>query len=224
MGTRAGIEYIAFLQDNNGLGLYPPRCLVRALIYDLVVNTVAVPRVAKQAIGALVKLSNVVTGSKLTMNVEHDFLDSLLKGSEYGDDRGQGGGTEAGGDVSDPLTGYSPYPGNTNQILFCIKSYLNMLFYFGQIEDFVNPSLKEGNTGTFKRPTWLKCMMQDCPKALENNPHLPHKQVSPCYLPGLASVRSGIPPAMLQSWLRTVSLRRRHGLRRVINTSHRQSF
>ena len=64
--------------------------------YDM--NSLAVPRRAKEAIGGIAALKKP-DGSTLTINVEYNLLDPLLRASGWAD-----------GDVNDD-TGYSPYPG-----------------------------------------------------------------------------------------------------------------
>lgn len=65
--------------------------------YD--VNSLAVPRMAKEAIGALALLRNAETGHSMTINVEYNQLDPLLRAT-----------TSPQGDVNDD-TGFSPFPG-----------------------------------------------------------------------------------------------------------------
>ena len=64
--------------------------------YDM--NSLAVPRKAKEAIGGIAALKKP-DGQTLTINVEYNLLDPLLRASGWDD-----------GDVNDD-TGYSPYPG-----------------------------------------------------------------------------------------------------------------
>ena len=64
--------------------------------YDM--NSLAVPRKAKEAIGGIAALKKP-GGGALTINVEYNLLDPLLRASGWAD-----------GDVNDD-TGYSPYPG-----------------------------------------------------------------------------------------------------------------
>ena len=52
----------------------------------------------------------------LVINVEYNQLDPLL--SSQGDRRG---------DVADPRTGYSPYPGNANNIVLEMDAYARTL-------------------------------------------------------------------------------------------------
>ena len=65
--------------------------------YD--VNSLAVPRRAKEAIGAIALLKNEGTGHQMTVNVEYNQLDPLLRAT-----------THPEGDVNDD-TGFSPFPG-----------------------------------------------------------------------------------------------------------------
>jgi hypothetical protein len=46
-------------------------------------------------------------GRTMVINVEYNQLDPLLRATGHPD-----------GDVNDPETGFSPYPGNINQVLF----------------------------------------------------------------------------------------------------------
>lgn len=50
-------------------------------------------------------IPHTVAGRKIVINVEYNQLDPMLRSSGYAD-----------GDVNDPKTGFSPYPGNINQV------------------------------------------------------------------------------------------------------------
>lgn len=92
-----------------------------------------------------------------TINVEYNQLDPLLRASGFPD-----------GDVNDKDTGYSPYPGNINQLLFELKSYSGVLERTrGIMPEFVNPKYKDEAKTVFKKPARLECMMQDFPTVLE---------------------------------------------------------
>ena len=69
--------------------------------YDM--NSLAVPRKAKEAIGGISALRRE-DGSSLTINVEYNLLDPLLRANGWAD-----------GDVND-ATGYSPYPGERRRL------------------------------------------------------------------------------------------------------------
>ena len=94
----------------------------------------------------------------LTINVEYNQLDPLL--------RTQG---DCKGDVADPVTGYSPFPGNANNFVIDMESYAKTLAGEDQgvVLEFVNPKYKDDTRTEFKKPTRLECMMQDIPKLFQ---------------------------------------------------------
>lgn len=93
----------------------------------------------------------------LVINVEYNQLDPLL--------RAQGDCT---GDVADE-TGYSPFPGNANNIVIEMGAYAKTLRGEdeGVVLEFVNPKYKDETRTDFKKPTRLECMMQDIPKLFQ---------------------------------------------------------
>jgi len=114
-------------------------------------NSVAIPRLPGESIGAICNLVNSSTGQSLTVNVEYNQLDPLLKE------------TPAGGDKPDS-TGFSPFPGNINVLVFKLPEYTECLERTGGIvPEFVNPKWADASKTTFKSPTRLECMMQDFP-------------------------------------------------------------
>jgi hypothetical protein len=72
--------------------------------YDM--NSLAVPRKAKEAIGGIAALRRP-DGTALTINVEYNLLDPLLRANGYPD-----------GDVND-ASGWSPFPGLPAQHRMC---------------------------------------------------------------------------------------------------------
>lgn len=94
----------------------------------------------------------------LVINVEYNQLDPLL--------RTQG---DCLGDVADEKTGYSPFPGNANNIIIEMSAYAKTLRGEDQgvVLEFVNPKYKDETRTTFKKPTRLECMMQDIPKLFQ---------------------------------------------------------
>ena len=89
--------------------------------------------------------------------MEYNQLDPLLRANGFKD-----------GDVNDKKTGYSPYPGNINQLLFKLEDYCAALEKSqGLMPEFVNPKYKDVKKMVFKKPTRLECMMQDFPTVLE---------------------------------------------------------
>lgn len=85
-----------------------------------------------------------------TINVEYNQLDPLLRASGFPD-----------GDVNDEKTGFSPFPGNINQLVFKLGPYAEALNRTnGAMPEFVNPKYKDAEKTVFKKPTRLECMMQ----------------------------------------------------------------
>ncbi|KAL0314374.1 UNVERIFIED_CONTAM: Peroxisome biogenesis protein 1 [Sesamum angustifolium] len=118
------------------------------------VNSLAVPRKAKEAIGGITKLTHK-DGRTMVINVEYNQLDPLLRATGNPD-----------GDVNCE-TGYSPFPGNINQLILEVGPYLEELSKTGgAIKEFVNPKYKDSTKTAFKSSTRLECMMQDYPKTL----------------------------------------------------------
>ncbi|GAX73526.1 hypothetical protein CEUSTIGMA_g978.t1 [Chlamydomonas eustigma] len=150
-----GLKWVCFFQDTNALVF---RALIAALAvsakHDYDMNSLAVPRKAKEAIGAISLLEHR-DGSTLTINVEYNQLDPLLRAT-----------INKEGDVND-TTGWSPFPGNINQLVLKLDSYVQQLSRTGGvISEFVNPKYKDSTKTVFKSSTRLECMMQDYPKAL----------------------------------------------------------
>jgi UDP-sugar pyrophosphorylase len=91
-----------------------------------------------------------------TINVEYNQLDPLLRATGFPD-----------GDVNDKTTGFSPFPGNINQLLFKLEPYSKALDSTqGLMPEFVNPKYKDEAKTVFQKPTRLECMMQDFPTVL----------------------------------------------------------
>lgn len=109
------------------------------------------------------------------------------------------------GDVNDE-SGYSPFPGNINQLVFHLASYNKVLERTqGVMPDFVNPKYKDSAKTIFKKPTRLECMMQEFPTVLstEEAAHVGFTQAaaSICFSPvknavadGAALQAKGTPP------------------------------
>lgn len=151
-----GIEWTVFFQDTNGLAFHTlALALGVSSKRDLIMNSITCPRKAKQAIGAITKLTK--GDEERTINVEYNQLDPLLRATGHDD-----------GDVNDPSTGFSPYPGNINQLLFKLEPYVSALERTnGLMPEFVNPKYNDEEKTVFKKPTRLECMMQDFPTVLE---------------------------------------------------------
>ncbi|XP_058753226.1 UDP-sugar pyrophospharylase-like [Vicia villosa] len=151
----AGLKWVLFFQDTNGLLFKAiPSALGVSSTKQYHVNSLAVPRKAKEAIGGITKLTHS-DGRSMVINVEYNQLDPLLRASGYPD-----------GDVNSE-TGYSPFPGNINQLILELGPYIEELAKTGgAIQEFVNPKYKDASKTSFKSSTRLECMMQDYPKTL----------------------------------------------------------
>jgi len=122
-------------------------------------NSICIPRLAGEAAGAIARLEHKTDPEKsLVINVEYNQLDPLLK--TQGDKKG---------DVPDPATGYSPFPGNSNILVLEMSAYAKTLRGEDQgvVVEFVNPKYKDDTRTEFKKPTRLECMMQDIPKLFQ---------------------------------------------------------
>jgi len=181
-----GIKWAVFFQDTNGLAFHPlPIALGVSAKLDLIMNSITVPRKAKQAIGAITLLKNQ-NGEEKTINVEYNQLDPLLRGSGFPD-----------GDVNDENTGFSPYPGNINQLVFKLEPYVEILESTkGAMPEFVNPKYKDVEKTIFKKPTRLECMMQDFPTVLEGeySKHVGFTSISAnlCFSPVKNTIADGV--------------------------------
>ena len=146
-----------FFQDTNALAL---KTLTSVLGVskknNWEMNTITVPRMPGEAIGAICKLVDETDPSKeIVINVEYNQLESLLKAK-----------WNAAGDVAN-AKGFSHFPGNTNTLVFKLREYVaNLERTKGVIPEFVNPKYACELRNKFKAPTRLECMMQDYPKLL----------------------------------------------------------
>ncbi|KAK9821196.1 hypothetical protein WJX74_008774 [Apatococcus lobatus] len=150
-----GVSHICFFQDTNGLVFRAlPAALGVSVAHDFDLNSLAVPRKAKEAIGGIARLTHR-DGRSMTVNVEYNQLDPLLRATTHPD-----------GDTNDS-SGFSPFPGNINQLVVKADSYAQQLERTGGlIAEFVNPKYADSSRSKFKSPTRLECMMQDYAKEL----------------------------------------------------------
>lgn len=157
---KEGKTHVIFIQDTNGLvinGVIPS--LGVSVSKGFHMNSLCIPRLAGEAAGAIARLEHKSDPEKsLVINVEYNQLDPLL--------RTQGDCT---GDVADPTTGYSPFPGNANNLVLQLSAYAKTLRGEdeGVVLEFVNPKYKDKTRTDFKKPTRLECMMQDIPKLFQ---------------------------------------------------------
>ncbi|XVF36996.1 hypothetical protein REPUB_Repub19eG0106800 [Reevesia pubescens] len=146
----AGLRWVLFFQDTNGLQFKAiPASLGVGAIKQYHVNSLAVQRKAKEAIGGITRLTHS-DGRSMVINVEYNQLDPLLRATGHSD-----------GDVNCE-TGYSPFPGNINQFLGKKKMSLDHVIRF--ILRYCR--YKDASKTSFKSSTRLECMMQDYPKTL----------------------------------------------------------
>ncbi|GFY85572.1 UDP-sugar pyrophosphorylase [Actinidia rufa] len=124
----AGLRWVLFFQDTNGLLFKAlPASLGVSATNQYQVNSLAVHRKAKEAIGGIAKLTHA-DGRTMVINVEYNQLDPLLRATGFPD-----------GDVNCE-TGYSPFPGNINQLILELGPYIEELTKTrGAIKEFVNP-------------------------------------------------------------------------------------
>ncbi|MEE9369223.1 MAG: UTP--glucose-1-phosphate uridylyltransferase [Pontiella sp.] len=149
---KEGIDYLMFIQDTNGPSFNTLPAAIGVSFengYDF--NSLAINRVPGEAVGALAKL--VGNGKELTLNVEYNQLDPLLRAT-----------ISPEGDIADER-GFSMFPGNCNTLLIRTASYVKILEASqGIIAEFVNPKYADETKTSFKKPTRLETMMQDLPK------------------------------------------------------------
>jgi UDP-sugar pyrophosphorylase len=152
-----GIEHLLFIQDTNGQVFNAMPAALGVSVekgYDF--NSIAVNRIPGEAVGGLAKL--VGNGKELTLNVEYNQLDPLLRAT-----------VSPEGDVPNDQ-GFSLFPGNINVLIIRMASYVRILKASqGIIAEFVNPKYADETKTSFKKPTRLETMMQDLPKLFGPN-------------------------------------------------------
>jgi UDP-sugar pyrophosphorylase len=123
-----------------------------------VINSITIPRKPGDNLGGICKLNDTTNNKSITLNVEYNQLDSLLRDK-----------WNSKGDIPNEK-GLSFFPGNTNVLVFGLDSYFNTLSKTkGLMPEFVNPKYADETKTTFKSPTRLECMMQDYPQLLTEN-------------------------------------------------------
>ncbi|CAG9329160.1 unnamed protein product [Blepharisma stoltei] len=157
-----GKKWMVILQDTNPLVFKAlPSFLGVSKVNNYAMNFATIPRMPKESLGAIMTLEK--EGQIQTLNVEYNIVDTLIKGS----------GMNAKGDVSNEELGIgtpesaklSPFPGNTNTLLFSLQDYLDALNRTGgAMTEFVNPKYADATKTVFKAPTRLECLMQDFSK------------------------------------------------------------
>lgn len=100
-----GRHWITFFQDTGTLYLASFLATLGASAeHGLDMNSVTVPRKAKDAIGAMARLTHA-DGRSVLASVEYNQLEPLLRASGLA------------GDVNDSSTDFSPFPGNINKLI-----------------------------------------------------------------------------------------------------------
>eukprot|EP00002_Diphylleia_rotans_P041041 TRINITY_DN9883_c0_g1_i1.p1 TRINITY_DN9883_c0_g1~~TRINITY_DN9883_c0_g1_i1.p1 ORF type:complete len:584 (-),score=131.60 TRINITY_DN9883_c0_g1_i1:115-1866(-) len=145
-----GRQWVLFFQDTNPLVFRAlPAALGVSIDKQFDSNSLTVARVPGEPVGAIMKLDHQ-NGTSITCNVEYNQLEPLLKSTGHPE-----------GDKADE-TGFSPYPGNINVLIFNLNSYHEELTVTGgQVPEFVNPKYSNAEKTIFTKPTRLECMMQD---------------------------------------------------------------
>ncbi|RCV16818.1 hypothetical protein SETIT_3G168600v2 [Setaria italica] len=143
-----GRKWVLFFQDTNGLLFNAiPSALGVSATKGYNVNSLAVPRKAKEAIGGITKLTHV-DGRTMVINVEYNQFDPLLRAAGHPD-----------GDANCEI-GYSPYPGNINQVNYTYSKGINFTFtrstlqkILGLLPNAMNTVLRMACLITF--PFWM---------------------------------------------------------------------
>lgn len=150
-----GRRWVFFFQDTNVVVFHAvPAALAVSARRNFAVNSLTVARRPGEAVGAICLLRR--GDEALTINVEYNQLDPLLRAT-----------VSADGDVADPETGFSPYPGNCNVLVMQVDDYASTLERTGgSVPEFVNPKYADESRTAFKKPVRLECMMQDFPRLL----------------------------------------------------------
>jgi UDP-sugar pyrophosphorylase len=152
-------KWVIFFQDTNALVFKAiPSALGVSTQRDFCVNSICVPRKPGDAMGGMATLTNTLVNKQITINVEYNQLEPLLKATWNKE-----------GDIAD-VEGNSFFPGNINVLVFKLSTYLETLNRtHGLIPEFVNPKYKDASKDVFKSATRLECMMQDFPKLLNRD-------------------------------------------------------
>ena len=161
----SGKKWVMFIQDTNPL---PFKAFASALGVshrnNFAMNFLGVPRMPKESMGGVVKLSKEGTSESIVCAVEYNIIDTLMKSSGYPGDisnRELGQGNEM-------TAGFSPFPGTLNTLLFNLQAYVGALQRTGgAMPEFVNPKYADSTKTVFKSSTRLECLMQDFSKMFE---------------------------------------------------------
>ena len=155
--VQEGKRYMVQFMDTNVLAFnIIPASIGSSVKNEFDINSIAVPRRPKDAIGIISKLTKK-DGTSRVQNIEYNYIDPLLKERYNGK-----------GDVANE-NGLCDFPGNLNVLAFKLRPYLNILEETkGLVPEFVNPKYADKERTKFKSPTRLECLMQDVPKLIKN--------------------------------------------------------
>jgi UDP-sugar pyrophosphorylase len=151
----SGVKQLAFIQDTNAhaVNAILP-CIGASVTHGFGFNFAAIPRVPKEAIGAITKL--VGKEKSVTVNIEYNQLDALLRET-----------VNKEGDVPDEH-GLSIFPGNPNIFLIDTELYSRILRETkGVTPEFINPKYTDETKTEFAKPARIETLMQDIPKLFE---------------------------------------------------------
>lgn len=169
----SGTRHVHFFQDTNFLILNSFLPALGATIrFDWQFTFTTVFRKAKDASGGVVQFTNPrEADDRALFNVEYHELDDFL--------RHRTADAFPDGDVNDPETGYSSFPGNINHFIVALDTYLQVLETSGgAVPEVFNPKYAEGSKTKWKSPARLECMMQDFPKLLVQTTHQDGKETA----------------------------------------------
>ena len=140
--SKDGKKWIVFFQDTNGLVFRSvPAALGVSVKNNFALNSLTVPRKPGEPVGGICKLVNEEKKTSLTINVEYNQLDPLLRAT-----------ISPEGDVADSENGFSPYPGNINVLIFHCTTYNEILQQSGgNIPEFVNPKYADEEKTTLQK-------------------------------------------------------------------------
>jgi len=153
-----GKRYVVFFQDTNPLFFRTlPVALGVSEQHHWVMNSVAIPRMPREAIGGLCCLVDSTTRAIVhpLTNVEYNEIPTMMPG-----------GVEPAPDEHHTP---SPFVGNINELLLSLEPYAKTLARTGGLTpEFVNPKYADPETRTtFKAAARLECLMQDYARSLK---------------------------------------------------------
>ncbi|MBP9854509.1 MAG: hypothetical protein KBD53_06550 [Candidatus Omnitrophica bacterium] len=128
--TDTGKKQTIFFQDTNGQVFNAiPAALGNTVDKGYKMNFVAVNRRPGENSGSIAEMESTVDGKLKTFNIEYNLLNPVLKAT-----------INPEGDVADPVTGFSQFPGNLNVFIIDQEAYNTKLEETGGLfGEIVNP-------------------------------------------------------------------------------------